>query len=199
MVLMRRAEKCEGMGNRRATCVAHTLIALDLPARMVSALTQARNLFLQNEEFFARARGTFLAVKLQAVRPQLEVRILALVSRERETAGMRPLSFSPELAKAAREHSAAMAKAGFFEHRGEGELALFDRVTASGMDTDHVGENIFETNAGVSGAVADECVRMWMQSEGHRLNLLSPEFDKTGIAVGISSSGENYITEDFAH
>jgi uncharacterized protein YkwD len=67
------------------------------------------------------------------------------------------------------------------------------------MDTDHVGENIFETSEGVSGAVADECVEMWMQSEGHRFNMLSPEFDKTGIAVGISSNGENYITEDFAH
>jgi len=60
-------------------------------------------------------------------------------------------------------------------------------------------DGIFETNEGASGAVADECVRMWMQSEGHRLNMLSPEFDKTGIAVGISSIGENYITEDFAH
>ena len=137
--------------------------------------------------------------QLRAARPQLEDRILALVNRERESAGVKPLFFSPELAKAAREHSAAMAQAEFFEHRGEGEPALFDRVTASGMDTDHVGENIFETNEGVSGAVADECVQMWMQSEGHRLNMLSPEFDKTGIAVGISSSGENYITEDFAH
>jgi len=47
--------------------------------------------------------------------------------------------------------------------------------------------------------MAEEFVRMWMQSDGHRLNLLSPEFDKTGIAVGISNGGENYITEDFAH
>ena len=137
--------------------------------------------------------------QLPMARPQLEGRILALVNRERESAGVKPLFFSPELARAARRHSSAMAQAGFFEHRGEGEAALFERVTASGTATDHVGENIFETNEGGSGAVADECVRMWMQSDGHRLNLLSPEFDKTGIAVGISRSGENYITEDFAH
>jgi uncharacterized protein YkwD len=132
-------------------------------------------------------------------RPQLEARILALVNYERVGVGLKPLSFSPELAKAAHEHTAAMAKEKFFEHRGQGEPALFDRVTASGMDTDHVGENIFETNDRVSGAMADECVEMWMQSDGHRLNMLSPEFAKTGIAVGISNSGENYITEDFAH
>jgi uncharacterized protein YkwD len=136
---------------------------------------------------------------VRIARPQLEDRILALVNHERESAGVKPLFFSPELAKAAHQHSSTMAQAGFFEHRGEGEPPLFDRVTASGMDTDHVGENIFETSEGVSGAVADECVQMWMQSEGHRLNMLSPEFDKTGIAVGISDNGENYITEDFAH
>ena len=135
----------------------------------------------------------------RAARPQLENRIFALVNRERESAGVKPLDFSAALANAANRHSAAMAQDGFFEHRGDGEPALFDRVTASGMDTDHVGENIFETNEWVSGEVADECVEMWMQSEGHRLNMLSPEFDKTGIAVGVSEQGENYITEDFAH
>jgi uncharacterized protein YkwD len=136
---------------------------------------------------------------MRTAEPQLEDRILTLVNRERQSAGVKPLYFSPELARAARQHSSAMADAGFFEHRGDGEPALFQRVIASGMDTDHVGENIFETSEGVSGAVADECVQMWMNSKGHRMNMLSPEFDKTGIAVGISHNGENYITEDFAH
>jgi uncharacterized protein YkwD len=135
----------------------------------------------------------------RVTQPRLEERILQLVNRERQSAGVGPLYFSPELARAAKAHSAAMANDGFFEHRGDGEPALFERVTDSGMDTDHVGENIFETSEGVSGAVADECVQMWMHSEGHRRNMLSPEFDKTGIAVSISRNGENYITEDFAH
>ena len=147
----------------------------------------------------SRDNSIELVSAAELARPQLEERILVLVNREREQAGVKPLSFSSQLARAAHQHSATMAAAGFFEHRGEGEPKLFDRVTASGMDTDHVGENIFETSEGVTGAVADECVRMWMQSEGHRMNLLSPEFDKTGIAVGISRNGENYITEDFAH
>jgi uncharacterized protein YkwD len=38
-----------------------------------------------------------------------------------------------------------------------------------------------------------------MQSEGHRMNMLSPEFDKTGFAIKLSRNGDNYITEDFAH
>lgn len=135
----------------------------------------------------------------RAAQPELENRILALVNRERESAGVKPLFFSPELAKAARQHSFAMAQAGFFEHRGVGEPELFERVNASGIEADRVGENIFQTSEMASSGLADECVRMWMQSDGHRLNMLSPEFDKTGIAVGVSHSGENYITEDFAH
>ena len=128
----------------------------------------------------------------------LEDRILALVNEERDRAGMKPLSFSRELTKAARQHSASMAAEGFFEHRGDGEPDLFERITASGVDTDHVGENIFESSES-GGSVADDCVQMWMRSPGHRRNMLEPDFAKTGIAVGKSVDGENYITEDFAH
>ncbi len=149
-------------------------------------------------KYDARDNTIEVVASPRVTRSPLEDKILALVNRERASAGIRPLAFSPELTRAAREHSFAMARAGFFEHRGEGEPELFDRVTASGMTSNHVGENIFETNMGAAG-VADECVKMWMQSEGHRHNLLSPDFAKTGIAVGISRSGENYITEDFAH
>src|SRR5579872_5700904 len=78
--------------------------------------------------------------------PQLAHRILLLVNRERESAGVKPLYFSPELEQAAHAHSSAMADKDFFEHRGAGEPALFQRVTGTGMDTDHVGENIFETS-----------------------------------------------------
>jgi uncharacterized protein YkwD len=188
------------LGITGASC-AYLQPAERLPSDGTLAMTDAMS--AEDDAVFANydSRDNTIEViaQLRTARPQLEDRILALVNRERESAGVKALYFSPELATAARQHSAAMAQEGFFEHRGEGEPALFDRVTASGTDTDHVGENIFETNEGVSGAVADECVQMWMQSEGHRLNMLSPEFDKTGIAVGISSNGENYITEDFAH
>ncbi|HLI79865.1 MAG TPA: CAP domain-containing protein [Candidatus Binataceae bacterium] len=191
---------------------------------MVFAITGASCAYLQPADHFAADGTTMMADAISVdgenatlanyesrddtievlsptpvAQPQLAHRILLLVNRERESAGVKPLYFSPELEQAAHAHSAAMADKDFFEHRGAGEPALFQRVTGTGMDTDHVGENIFETSENGSGAVADECVQMWMNSEGHRRNMLSPEFDKTGIAVGVSNNGENYITEDFAH
>jgi len=127
----------------------------------------------------------------------LEARILELVNRERSAAGKRPLSLSPELARAAREHSRAMADDSFFTHRGAGEPGLSERVAASGGASDHFGENIFETAEG--GEIARECVTMWMLNPGHRRNLLEADFSRTGIAVAHSAHGTSYITEDFAH
>ncbi len=130
--------------------------------------------------------------------PVLTQTVLVLVNRERYRAGLKPLRASSELAAAARSHNDAMAHGGFFEHRGQGEPELYDRVTASGLDTDHVGENIFETSES-GGESASQCVKMWMLSEGHRHNLLEPEFERTGIAIATSADGVEYITEDFAH
>jgi uncharacterized protein YkwD len=126
----------------------------------------------------------------------IEDQILALVNGERENAGSRPLSFSCELASAARDHNGRMMRDGFFDHRGGGERCLLDRVLMAGMNPDSVGENLFKTN-GPSSGVARQCVAMWMQSDGHRRNLLSRDFDTTGISVSYSR-GECYVTEDFA-
>jgi uncharacterized protein YkwD len=161
-------------------------------------VVQNANATTANNESYD-TRDASIELSSNAQQSPTDKRLLVLVNKERATAGVRPLTFSPELAKAAVLHSHAMASEGFFEHRGQGEPKLFDRVTASGTNTDHVGENIFETSEGASSAVADECVAMWMQSEGHRMNMLSPEFEKTGFSVKTSDNGENYITEDFAH
>jgi len=159
----------------------------------------AGNVQVANDRYDQRDSTIEVIGEAQNARPALETRILKLVNQERQSAGIRPLSFSPQLAKAATYHSSTMATNKFFEHRGAGEAPLYDRVTASGLETDHVGENIFETSESANAAVAEECVQMWMQSEGHRLNMMSPEFEKTGIAIQTSDNGENYITEDFAH
>jgi uncharacterized protein YkwD len=129
----------------------------------------------------------------------LELRIFALVNRERRTHGLGTLEFSPALARAALKHSWAMAKQDFFDHQGHGEPALFVRVADAGESADHVGENLYESTGAATDGLAEECVRMWMWSTGHRSVLLEPAFVKTGIAIGRSADGRNYVTEDFAY
>lgn len=170
------------------------------PARQISkedSIAHARQSF---DAALGAQSGSIVKVSLGAAQtPALEDTVLMLVNRERYRAGLKPLRFSSQLAAAARTHNDAMAQGGFFEHRGQGEPDLYDRVTALGLDTDHVGENIFETSENGENAIATQCVKMWMLSEGHRRNMLEPEFEKTGIAIGTSADGMQYITEDFAH
>jgi len=129
----------------------------------------------------------------------LELRIFALVNRERRTHGLRLLEFSPALARAALKHSREMAKQDFFDHQGRGEPGLFVRIAAAGQRADRVGENLYESTGAAADGLAEECVRMWMWSTGHRSVLLEPAFVMTGIAIGRSADGRNYVTEDFAY
>ena len=129
----------------------------------------------------------------------IEQEILALVNGERRSAGVRPLCFSSDLARVAKQHNRKMASEGFFEHRGEGEQCLLDRVTFAGIGAESVGENIFKAGQPTSDGIAQQCVAMWMQSDGHRRNMLSSDFDKTGVSVSYASNGECYVTQDFAH
>ena len=121
------------------------------------------------------------------------------MNRERRTHGLGLLEFSPALARAALKHSRAMAKQHFFDHQGRDEPELFVRVAAAGESADYVGENLYESTGAATDGLAEECVRMWMWSTGHRSVLLEPAFVKTGIAIGRSADGRNYVTEDFAY
>ncbi|HLX36909.1 MAG TPA: CAP domain-containing protein, partial [Candidatus Binataceae bacterium] len=129
--------------------------------------------------------------------PGVEEQILALVNAQRENAGCQPLSSSCELANAAHDHNLRMASGGFFDHRGEGEAGLFDRLIAAGSAVESAGENLFMMSNSPPDSLAHQCVVSWMNSDGHRRNLLSPNFDSTGISV-VYSKGESYVTEDFA-
>jgi len=129
----------------------------------------------------------------------IEREILALVNRERQSAGVGQLCFSRGLATAARQHNSKMASEGLFDHRVEGEGCLLDRVTFAGVSADEVAENLFSGSQPASDELAHQCVTMWMQSDGHRRNMLSPDFDKTGISVSYSPRSGCYVTEDFAH
>ncbi len=129
---------------------------------------------------------------------ELVLRIFSLVNLQRRTHGLSALEFSPALARAALEHSRKMATHDFFDHQVRGEQGLLIRVAASGDSADHVGENLFESTGLASDGLAEDCVKMWMWSAGHRSVMLEPGFAKTGVAIGRSADGRNYITEDFA-
>jgi len=118
--------------------------------------------------------------------------LLAAANQDRAARGLPQLRFDEHLALAARLHAYEMAKRGTISHQFPGEQDLAARAGDAGSHFSLVTENVAE--APNSAEIHD----LWMNSEGHRANLLDPKVDSVGIAV-IRSRGEFYAVEDFAH
>lgn len=130
---------------------------------------------------------------------------LCLINEQRVANGLTPLAAQDELTQASMDYSALMVDEQFFAHESPEGTVLAQRLTDAGyLGGDGawvVGENIAwgESYLGSPGAI----VAAWMNSPGHRVNILSPDYDEIGIgiAVGVptsTSDGGTYTT-DFGH
>lgn len=105
--------------------------------------------------------------------------VLDLCNQERAAVGAPPLSYDIPAERAAKAHSNDMAQRGFFDHVTAEGWQPSDRLRATGA-TGYVnsGENIA---AGQQSPA--EVVQAWMNSPGHRANILNPDFTHLGISV----------------
>lgn len=113
--------------------------------------------------------------------PQAEEQMVGLVNEERTAVGLQPLAVDPRLVPIARQHSEEMFRLRYFGHQSPASGSPFDRLDAAGIRYSRAGENLAYAQ---SVAIAH---RGLMQSEGHRANILRPEF--TRIGVGVVSAG----------
>ncbi len=118
--------------------------------------------------------------------------LLAAANEDRGARGLPQLHFDDHLALAARLHAYEMAKRHTISHQFQGEEDLAARAGDAGAHFSLITENVAE--APNSAQIHD----LWMNSAGHRANLLDPNVDAVGIAV-IQSGREFYAVEDFAH
>jgi hypothetical protein len=117
--------------------------------------------------------------------------LMGLANDARALTGAGKLQWDESLAAAARAHCLRMADEGPIAHRYGGEDDLSTRAGKAGARFDLIEENVA---VGPSvPAIHDE----WMQSPGHRTNLLNPEIDRVGIAV-VAAHGVLYATADYA-
>jgi uncharacterized protein YkwD len=114
----------------------------------------------------------------------LEAAVLAELNVVRRAHGLKPLRRSAGLAAAADVHSRAMAQHGFFQHDSRDGSSFSERVQRfygpSGHGTWSVGENLLWATRGIN---AKRAVTMWMQSPGHRQNILTPQWREIGLAA----------------
>ena len=117
--------------------------------------------------------------------------IFALGNQARAQAGVASLTWDPALAAAALQHCRMMAAAGPISHQYRGEPDLGARAAQAGAHFSLIEENV--AMAPSAAAIHQE----WMQSPGHRENLLSPEVDHVGIAV-VYARGVLYAVADYS-
>lgn len=110
--------------------------------------------------------------------------VLCLVNRERSKRGLKPLSRDKKLQSAAQIHNDYMQKKKCFSHQCPGEASLTGRLQTSnwltrGLSGYAYGENI-AWGSGHLGTPAN-IMKQWMNSSGHRANILSKKFAQIGV------------------
>ena len=118
-----------------------------------------------------------------------ETAVVALVNEQRAAYGLKPLALSAELCEKARLKSQDMAANRYFSHTSPTYGSPFDMMRSLGISYNTAGENI-----AMGYATPQAVANAWMNSEGHRANILSAKY--TTIGVGYIASG-NYWTQWF--
>ena len=128
-----------------------------------------------------------------------ERQIATLTNIEREQRGIAPLLWDSDLRGIARSHSQDMADSDYFAHRNK----MGDRATERGMKAGYtclkgtsigLGENLYFATGHLA---PEETVQGWMDSPGHRKNMLNRSYDRVGIGINEGESsvyGSGYYT-----
>jgi len=118
-----------------------------------------------------------------------EQKVVDLTNQERAKNGLPALKVDLTLSKMAREKSRDMSANSYFSHTSPTYGSPFGMMKKYGITYRYAGENI-----AMGQRTPEEVVKAWMNSEGHRKNILSPNFNHIG--VGYVSQG-NYWTQEF--
>jgi uncharacterized protein YkwD len=118
--------------------------------------------------------------------------VLSLTNQERQNNGLNPLTESSLLSQAAQKHAENMVLTGIFNHV-IGGLGPGDRITAEGYAWQRYGENI-----AFGYSTASQVVVGWMNSPGHRANILKAEFTEIGLGYALNAQGRAYWVQVFA-
>ncbi|MET9405245.1 CAP domain-containing protein [Streptomyces sp. NPDC002935] len=118
--------------------------------------------------------------------------VIALTNAERASAGLPPVAADAPLTVAAQAHSADMVARDFYAHTSPDGGRPWDRAAAAGSTRRTIGENI-----ACGQRSPAEVVRGWMNSPGHRANILKRDFTHIGIGLAGGGRAGTYWTQLF--
>jgi len=140
-----------------------------------------------------------------------EMEVHRLINLEREKYGLQTLGYDEELASVAKSHSIDMANDEYFSHETPEGLSPTDRASKADYACRYqignliysgIGENIHMVKGSsvsimsTPESIAELAVSGWMDSPGHKENILTSNFSKEGIGVSISAF-TIHVTQDF--
>ena len=120
--------------------------------------------------------------------------VVTLTNAERAKAGCGPLAVNATLTAVAQAHSQDMATNNYFDHNSQDGRTPFDRMTAAGYRYSTAAENI-----AAGQRTPQDVMTAWMNSPGHRANILNCALKEIGVgyATGSGSQYGVYWTQDF--
>ncbi len=119
-----------------------------------------------------------------------------MLNQKRAENGLKALTWSDDLEAIARRHSQDMADNKYFSHRSLDGAMVSDRADRTGLNKWRaIGENI-AFNRGYKDPI-EVAVKLWMESTGHRHNLLGDNWRESAIGVAIAADGSYYFTQVF--
>ncbi|CEG25620.1 SafA/ExsA family spore coat assembly protein [Bacillus sp. B-jedd] len=122
----------------------------------------------------------------------VEQQVISLTNQERAKYGLKPLTHDWELSRVARYKSVDMRDKGYFSHTSPTYGSPFTMMKNFGIAYRSAGENIA---AGQTSAA--EVVRAWMNSPGHRANILNQGYTRIGVGYAAGGSQRHYWTQMF--
>jgi len=123
----------------------------------------------------------------------LEAEVVTIVNTERAKVGCPAVTADDRLTTAARGHSTDMAARDYFSHTSPEGVEFSTRITDAGYRWSRAGENIAKGQP-----TPAEVMTAWMNSAGHRANILTCAFKNIGVGVAADAQGTLLWTQDFA-
>jgi uncharacterized protein YkwD len=124
-------------------------------------------------------------VPIQAASVAITNKMVAAINKQRALYGLKPVVANAKLNTAAQKHSKDMATNDFFSHTGSDGSSPFTRMTRESYNYTYAMENIAAGYATVNAVVTG-----WMNSPGHRANILSNYLKEIGVGyVNLSTDG----------
>lgn len=123
---------------------------------------------------------------------KFEKRVLELTNYARASQGLKPLQYNWELTRMARHKADDMRDRGYFSHQSPTYGSPFDMMKAYRIPFKSAGENI-----AAGQPSPDEVVKSWLNSPGHRRNIMNPGFSEIGCGVSFGGNMRVYWTQAF--